>query len=61
MKIIAKSNFDSETVSDVLVCENVKETYIKDIVDALNAKVSEHSRYFFEAKPDDYKLYVWEP
>jgi hypothetical protein len=62
MKIIGKSNFDLETVNDILIAENVKTTYAKFIASALNDKFcTETSKYFFEAKPDEYKLYVWEP
>jgi hypothetical protein len=61
VKIIGKSNFDSETVDDVLICETVRESYAKIIVKALNDRGGEKSTYFYEVKPDDYKLYVWEP
>ena len=62
MKIVGASNFDLETVNDVLVAENVQPFYIDHIVKALNEKYAcEHSTYFFKSVEDDYKLHVFEP
>ena len=62
MKIIGISNFDLETVNDVIVAENVQPFYVDTIVDALNKKLcSEHATYFYKAVEDDYKLHVFEP
>lgn len=62
MKIIKVSNFDSESVSDVLIAEKVLDHYVDSIVNALNEKYSGVvSTYFFRAVADDHKLYVFEP
>lgn len=61
MKVIGTSNFDEETTSDRLVCENVNEHYGKIIVDALNTRGGNYSMYFYKLVPDDHKLYEWEP
>ncbi len=58
MKIIGKSNFDIETVDDILLCENVLSLgYGTEICNALN---TESGEYFFKVVPDDYKLYKFE-
>jgi hypothetical protein len=62
MKIIRKSNFDKESINDLLIAENVNEFYLSIIVDALNNKFSGiYAPNYFQAVMDDYKLYVWEP
>jgi hypothetical protein len=62
MKIVAYSNFDSETVNDVLVADNITNSErAETMLKALNDKVTEYSTYYFKIVPDDYKLYVWEP
>jgi hypothetical protein len=62
MKIIAKSNFDNESVNDFLVCENVKKEFGKYIVAKLNEKYSGENRtYFYVLVSDDYTLYKFEP
>ncbi len=58
MKIIGKSNFDNESVSDVLICENILEGYAKKIVEKLNNdELAFSDTYFYELVEDDYKLY----
>lgn len=57
MKIVAVDNYDRESVSDELICENVNEYHGKRIVNLLNLDAGEHSDWFFELKEDDYKLY----
>ena len=62
MKIIATDNFDRDPVPDVLVAENVSEFYAPPLVKFLNDTFSGlDAPRFFKAKPDDYKLYEWEP
>lgn len=61
MKIIIKSSFDSESVSDVLVCDNVGEYFGKKITDLLNSSDGQDSIYYYELVPDDYKLYSFKP
>jgi len=62
MKIVGRSNYDKETVSDVLIAENVGEFYGERIVSFLNGKYSgDNDPYFFFLMPDDYKLYMYEP
>ena len=58
MKIICTDNFDRETISDKLVCENVNEYYGNLIVDFLNDKLSgDHSDDFYKLVEDGHKLY----
>lgn len=61
MKIIGRSNFDSDTVSGILIAENVNEYYGKIILSALEEKVTEHSIYYPFIVEDSYVLYRWEP
>jgi hypothetical protein len=61
MKVIIKDNFDRETVSDRLVCENCSEPYASLIANYLNAMHPPNHNNFFMAVPDDYKLYQFEP
>lgn len=62
MKIIQVDNFDRDSVSDVLIAENVNETLSGHIVNFLNEKYSgENSPNWYKAVADDYKLYEFEP
>ena len=62
MKIIRVSNFNNESVSDVLIAENVHHFYIKNIVYILNEMYSGNvAPDYFRAVEDDYKLYIFEP
>ncbi len=58
MKIIAVDNYDRESVSDILVCENVHEYYGKRIVEKFNTESSDR---FLRLVPDSGKLYKFEP
>ena len=57
MKIIAYSNFDNPTVSDILIAENVNEFYGKKIVEMMNEKMHKNERMILKLVVDDYKLY----
>lgn len=62
MKIVMVSNFDKETVSDVLIAKDVASYYADFIADALNKRFSgDMSPNFFRAVEDDYKLYIFRP
>jgi len=62
MKIIKVDNFDREDISDELIAENVPDYYVKCIVEELNQKFGgSTSPDYFMGKPDDYKLYTFEP
>ena len=57
MKIIGKSNFDLETESDILICENVNEYYGNKMVEYLNSIGGSNSTYYFKKVEDNYVLY----
>lgn len=60
MKIIAKDNYDRETVSDRLICENIDKHIGERMVNFLNE--NGRSQFdFFVLVEDDYKLYKFEP
>lgn len=63
MKIISVDNFNRETVSDTLVCENIEAKQYGDcMVEALNNKFSgETALRHYRLVPDDHQLYKFEP
>jgi hypothetical protein len=61
MKIICKSNFNLETVSDWLVAENVSDHMATRIANLLNSDEYIDTPNFYVAVPDDYVLYQFEP
>jgi len=62
MKIIRVSNFDKESVDDLLVSDNANERYTADIVQFLNTVFSgDESDYYFKKVEDDYVLHKFEP
>jgi len=62
MKIICTDNFDRESISDRLVCENISEYYGKIIVDFLNEKWGgDYGPNYYKLVPDDHKLYEFQP
>lgn len=56
-KIIAVSNFDLETVSDILIADNVDKEYGEKLVSFIN-NMYEHATYFYKLVEQDYKLYT---
>lgn len=57
MKIVAIDNFGRETIPDLIIAENVNETFLDIIINLLNDKFSgETSNIFFIKKEDDYVL-----
>lgn len=61
MKIVATSNYDDETQSDVLICENVTEVMGIHIRNLLQDHEGDSSDNYYRCLPDDYKLYEWRP
>ena len=61
MKIIATSNFDNESVSDLLIAENINEYYSILIADYFNSRIKYDDKYFYKPVMNDYKLYKFEP
>jgi len=62
MKVIITDNYDRETVSDVLLCENVTPFNARRIAKAMNQVFSgNHSDEYFQAVEDDYVLQVYDP
>lgn len=62
MKIIRRSNFDIESVSDLLIAEKVHYLFVDELVNHLNDMNSgPSSAYIFYSKPDDYQLYIYNP
>ena len=62
MKIICISNFDKEYISDILIAENVPTHYAEELLLYLNLRQGgPTSDKYFISKPDDYKLYVFNP
>lgn len=62
MKLIKVDNFDRESVSDVLIAENVNPHYADEIVVFLNDRHSgDNSPDYFKLVEDGKKLYVYNP
>ena len=62
VKIVQTDNFNRDDVSDTLVAENVPPYYAEKIVKFLNDTLGgERSSAYFQVKPDEYKLYVFDP
>lgn len=62
MKIVARSNFNKDTVSDFLVCENINRTHGKMAVELFNDQLGgDYGIYCYTLQEDDYELYFWEP
>lgn len=60
-KIIARSNFDDETVSDLLIADNITSKYYGEkMIKSLNGS-DMYDKYIYELVSSDYKLYEWEP
>lgn len=58
MKIIGKDNFGRESVADILVCENVCNDYLGNIMVAtLNEEQGDDGNTFFDLVSDDYRLW----
>lgn len=56
-KVIGISNFNLESVSDILIREGMSEEEAKEEVELLNSKAHDHSTYYYKVVPDDYKLW----
>lgn len=61
MKVIGISNFDNESVDDILICETINEYYGNKVKDLLINDMSEHDKYYYKLVKDDYKLYEFQP
>lgn len=61
MKIIGKSNYDLETVSDIVIAENICDGWGELIIAAMREFMSESETYYPLLVEDNYKLYKWEP
>ena len=61
-KVVCISNFDKDTVSDELLCENLSLDTANMITNAMNKCYSSStSTYYYVVKPQEYVLYTWEP
>lgn len=55
MKIIAVDNYNRESIADVLVCENVTNTYIGDLItEFLNSRATDS---YYKLVDDEYRLW----
>ena len=62
MKVIARDNYDRDTVNDILISgPGLGEQEARELADQKNAGVGDLSPWFYEAVADDYKMKVWEP
>lgn len=61
MKIVIVDNFNRDYISEQLYAEGVSEKEGQIMVEELNSKHGPASPYYYMLKPDNYKLYEWEP
>ena len=62
MKIVCKDNFDRETKSEILVCDNIQNMLLAQLmVNALNKQGGLNSQEFYTVEDDSYELYEYEP
>lgn len=62
MKIVAVDNYNRDSVSDVLVAENVPAAWADALVNAWQEQHKNcHSDRWLMVKPDDYRLYEFKP
>lgn len=62
MKIVQSDNYDRDDVSEQLIAENVPEYWASKIVELLNDRYSgSETAFYCSVKPDDHKLFIWEP
>lgn len=61
MKVIGVSNFDNESVSDILVEEHLESTQASKLAMRKNEEGGMYSTYFYQAVEETYKLYKFEP
>lgn len=61
MKIIGRDNFDRDSVSDILIAENVHEAWAERIVTFLNGSNGYTGPWYCQVVDDSYQLYNWEP
>lgn len=61
-KLVLVSNFDQDTVDDVLLADNVMEEFAEALCAAYNQQFATgRTKYWCAVKPHDYKLRRWEP
>lgn len=62
-KIIGTSNFDNERVDDALICENISDKKLGDIIlqAVKDARESNSSTYYYKLVDQEKELYVFEP
>ncbi len=60
-KIIGKSNFDLESVNDILIADNLNEYYGKYILKFLRDIMHDGDTYYPKLVDQDYELYEREP
>jgi len=60
-KIIGKSNFNYDNISDILICDNLSKYYGEKIIEFLQEDMGDNDTYYPELVKQDYALYEWKP
>jgi len=60
-KIIGKSNFNYDNVSDVLICDNLSKYYGEKILKFLRDDMGDNDTYYPKLVDQNYVLYEWKP
>jgi len=60
-KIIGKSNFNYDNVSDTLICDNLSKYYGEKILKFLRDDMGDNDTYYPKLVDQNYVLYEWKP
>ena len=60
-KIIGKSNFNYDNISDILICDNMSKYYGEKILKFLRDDMGDNDTYYPKLVDQNYVLYEWKP
>ena len=60
-KIIGKSNFNYDNVSDTLICDDLSKYYGEKILKFLRDDMGDNDTYYPKLVDQNYVLYEWKP
>lgn len=57
MKVILTSNWDNESVAEIVLADSLDKIQAEQKAEEYNSKISDTSTYYAVVKPDDYRLW----
>jgi|APFre7841882654_1041346.scaffolds.fasta_scaffold57668_2 hypothetical protein len=61
VQIILASNYDEESVSEILVSKDTVKSFAQQIVKIMNNHCGPDGTYYYKVVPLDYKLHKFQP